>query len=52
VEAIEGHIYVFRILDDPAGFHAKIWLSSVDPAQIRFQWAYQTQPGNLQLSVP
>jgi len=52
VEAIEGHIYTFRILEGPLGFHAKIWLTEVGPGGITFQWAYQTQPGNQQLSVP
>jgi hypothetical protein len=52
VEAIEGHIYTLRILDDPLGFYAKVWLTGIGPTQVAFRWAFQTQPGNQQLSVP
>ncbi len=52
VEAIPGHIYAFRLLDDPLGMYAKVWLTSVQPNQVALHWAYQTQPGNQQLSVP
>ena len=52
VEAIQGHVYVLRILDDPQGFYAKVWLTGVHSMQVALQWAYQTQPGNQQLSVP
>ncbi len=52
VEAIAGHVYAFRILDHALGFYAKVWLTGVTPGQIALWWAYQTQPGNQQLSVP
>lgn len=52
VEAIRGHAYAFRILDEPLGNYAKVWLTGVQANQLALQWAYQTQPGNQQLSVP
>jgi len=52
VEAIAGHVYTFRILDHALGYYAKVWLTGVTPSQIALRWAFQTQPGNQQLSVP
>jgi len=47
VELIEGHVY---ILLTPDGHFAKIHIIAVSDAAITFDWAYQIDPGNVQLA--
>ena len=47
VELIQGHVY---ILLTPDGHFAKIHLLAVSNAAITFDWAYQIDPGNVQLA--
>ncbi len=47
VELIEGHVY---ILLTPDGHFAKIHIIAVSNAAITFDWAYQIDPGNVQLA--
>lgn len=44
-EAIAGHCYVVRTRDH----YAKFRITSVTPARMVFDWAYQTDPGNREL---
>ncbi len=46
VEAIAGHTYVVWTWDD---HYAKMYVTSVSPTSITFDWAYQTTPGNREL---
>ncbi len=46
VEAIAGHCYVVWTRDN---HFAKFRITSVGPAQVTFDWAYQTDPGNREL---
>jgi hypothetical protein len=48
VELIVGHCYVVWTRDDN---YAKFRVTSVSPAQVTFDWAYQTATGNRELSV-
>ena len=51
VEAIVGHCYVIRIDDGQTSFNvAKIYVKSVTPDAVTVDWAYQIDPGNLELS--
>ncbi|MFH1142978.1 MAG: HmuY family protein, partial [Candidatus Eisenbacteria bacterium] len=49
VEAIEGHTYVLLTRD---GHYAKIRIIDLDAEDLTFQWAYQQQPGNVELKRP
>ncbi len=47
-EAIVNHIYVIWTRTDN---FAKIYVRQVTPTEIVFDWAYQTDPGNRELSI-
>ena len=47
VELIEGHIYA---ISTPDGNFAKIQVRTLSDDAVIFDWAYQTEPGNLQLA--
>ena len=50
VEAIEGHTYVVWTSDD---HYAKVRITAISPSgAVSFQWAYQTDTGNLELAPP
>ena len=51
VELIVGHCYVARIDASPTiSNYAKFRVTSLDASQVTFDWAYQTDPNNGQLS--
>jgi len=51
-EAVTGHTYVLLTVDMADGYYAKIWLRAVSSSHMTFDWAYQTDPWNRELSVP
>ena len=51
-EAIAGHTYVLLTQEGSNGYYAKIWLRAVSSSHITFDWAYQADPWNRELSVP
>ncbi len=46
---IAGHTYVIRTWDNR---YAKVRVTDIRPAAVRFDWAYQTAPGNPELIAP
>lgn len=53
IEAIEGHIYILKLLHFGEFHYAKVWVTNLDSVDrtMRFSWAYQTDPGNRELKV-
>lgn len=52
VEALVGHTYVLLTLGGSQVYYAKIRVTLVTNDHVKFQWAFQEVPNNLQLSVP
>jgi len=50
VEAIPGHIYIFRVLESDGTHYAKLGVTEVTSQSVSFIWAYQIAPGNRDLT--
>jgi len=50
VEAIPGHVYIFRVLESDGTHYAKVGVIEVTSQSVSFIWAYQVAPGNRDLA--
>lgn len=50
VEAIAGHCYIIRLLETDGYHYAKLYVTAVAGSYVTFWWAYQTDPGNRDLT--
>jgi hypothetical protein len=51
-EAITNHMYFLRLLEGTDFHYAKIYVTAVTGSFVTFSWAFQTDPGNPDLSPP
>jgi hypothetical protein len=53
-EAIAGHMYILKLLEDDGYHYAKIYVTAVSVAggSVTLDWAFQTDPGNPDLAPP
>jgi hypothetical protein len=52
VEAIVKHMYFLRLIEGSEFHYAKLYVTAVPGSYVAFYWAFQTDPGNPDLSPP
>jgi len=51
-EAIVGHIYIVRLIENDGVHYAKLYVTEVTTGFVAMLWAYQTDAGNRDLAPP